>query len=118
MLANTFSRNLLAIKWLLLEHFFKGLFSEKIKWSIDTFRDKMIEQNTDRKFHKDACAREYDDRCVFIRVCQIVADSNSSFVRTTSYNAALLEYYKECRHMAERSADESVFFDLLLSPNR
>ena len=29
---------------------FKGLFSEKIKWSIDRFRDKMIEQNTDRKF--------------------------------------------------------------------
>ena len=50
MLAKTFSGNLLAIKWLLLEHFFKGLFSEKIKWSIDTFRDKMIEQNTDRKF--------------------------------------------------------------------
>ena len=50
MLAKTFSGNLLAIKWLLLEHFFKGLFSEKIKWSIDRFRDKMLEQNTDRKF--------------------------------------------------------------------
>ena len=51
MLAKTFSGNLLAIKWQLPEHFFlKGLFSEIIKWLIDRFRVKMIEQNTDRKF--------------------------------------------------------------------
>lgn len=36
-----------------------------------------------RKVHKDACAREFDERCVFIRVLQIVADGNSSFMRTT-----------------------------------
>ena len=70
-LAKTFSGNLLAIKWLLLEHFFKGLFNEKIKWSIDRFRDKMIEQNTDRKFSESftrmhACVNTMIDASLFV----------------------------------------------------
>ena len=46
----------------------------------------MIAQNTDRTFSESFTrmhARENDGRCTFIRVCQIIADSNSSFMRTT-----------------------------------
>ncbi|MCV6575853.1 MAG: hypothetical protein OIF58_08975, partial [Cohaesibacter sp.] len=87
MLAKTFSGNVLAIKWLLLEHFFKGFFSEEIKWSIDRFRDKMIEQNTDRKFSESftrmhARVNTMIDASLFV-LAKIVADSNSSFMRTT-----------------------------------
>ena len=71
MLAKTFSGNLLAIKWLLLEHVFKGLFNEKIKWSIDRFRDKMIERNTDRKFSESftrmhGCVNTMIDASLFV----------------------------------------------------
>ena len=84
MLAKTFSGNLLAIKWQLLEHFFKVLFSEKIKWSTDRFRDKMIEQNTDRKFSESFTRMHARVNTIIdVRDCQIVADSNSSFMRTT-----------------------------------
>ena len=44
------------------------------------FRDKIIEQNTDRKF-SEGFTRMHAR--VNIRVCQIGADSNSSFMRTT-----------------------------------
>ena len=85
MLAKMFSGNLLAIKWLLLEHFFKGLFSEEIKWSIDRFRDKMIEQNTDRKFSESfkrmhARVNTMIDASLFVFAKY---HSNSSFMRTT-----------------------------------
>ena len=123
MLAKTFSGNLLAIKWQLLEHFFfYGLFSEKIKWSIDRVRDKMIEQNTDRKFSESFTRMHARGNTMIDASLFVFAKSSPTAIlvyeNNSSYNAVLLEYYKECRHMAERSADESVFFDLLLDPNR